>query len=141
MASVGVIAVVIHPDEAAWREAVQNGLPRVMVFDGEPDESALVEALRHGATGAISSAALHLLIRAMRPAEGLAPALTPRELDIVRSIEDGKSVKQTAEALGISPRTVDNVQRFLFTKLGVRNRKEAVARCHMLGLLDLDGGG
>ncbi len=137
---IGVIAVVIHSDEAAWREAARQGLPRVVVFDDEPDDVAFADALRHGATGAISSSALTLLLSTIRPTETFAPALTPREVDVLRSIQDGKSVKETGEALGISPRTVDNVQRFLFTKLGVRNRRQAVARCHELGLFDADGG-
>jgi DNA-binding CsgD family transcriptional regulator len=44
-------------------------------------------------------------------------------------------VKQTAVALGIAHKTVENLQGRLFAKLGVRNRAQAVLRAHTLGLL------
>ena len=42
--------------------------------------------------------------------------LTPREHQILHSIDRGESVKQTARALGISPKTVENLQSRLFTQ-------------------------
>ena len=54
--------------------------------------------------------------------------LTDRETQILVAIADGLSVKQTALQLGISPKTVENTQRPLFRKLGVRNRSQAVAK-------------
>ena len=44
-------------------------------------------------------------------------------------------MKQTARDLGIAPKTVENLQGRLFRKLGARNRAQAVARAHALGLL------
>ena len=63
------------------------------------------------------------------------PSLTPREIDILASIDRGEVVKQTARQLGISEKTVQNIQSRLFRKLGARNRAQAVARAHELGLL------
>src|SRR6266705_5344358 len=68
-----------------------------------------------------------------RRAAGQAP--TPREREILVSIDRGESVKQTARALGISVKTVENLQRRLFRRLGVRNRAQAVAAAHARGLL------
>ena len=62
--------------------------------------------------------------------------LTPRERQILVSIDRGESVKQTARSLGISPKTVENLQSRLFTKLDVRNRAQAVSHAHGLGILD-----
>jgi DNA-binding CsgD family transcriptional regulator len=67
--------------------------------------------------------------------DGAAPSLTPREREILASIDRGESVKQTARALGISAKTVENLQGRLFRKLGVRNRAQAVAAAHARGLL------
>ena len=61
--------------------------------------------------------------------------LTPRAVQILRSIEAGELMKQTARNLGISPRTVENTQRVLFRKLGVRNRAQAIARAYALSIL------
>jgi DNA-binding CsgD family transcriptional regulator len=56
-------------------------------------------------------------------------------MDIIQSITRGEVIKQTAIALGISAKTVENLQSRLFRKLGVRNRAQAVARAHSLGLI------
>jgi hypothetical protein len=47
-------------------------------------------------------------------------------------------VKQTARALGISAKTVENLQSRLFRKLDVRNRAQAVSRAHALGMLAVE---
>jgi DNA-binding CsgD family transcriptional regulator len=57
---------------------------------------------------------------------GELPALTARESDIAASLAQGHSIRQTARALGISPKTAENTQTRLFRKLGVRNRAEAL---------------
>jgi DNA-binding NarL/FixJ family response regulator len=62
--------------------------------------------------------------------------LTMRERQILASIDRGESVKQTARALGISPKTVENLQSRLFSKMDVRNRAQAISHAHDLSLLD-----
>jgi two-component system, NarL family, nitrate/nitrite response regulator NarL len=81
---------------------------------------------------------LQMLVAALRSpiAQGPAPTLTPREQDLLRSVAAGESVKQTARSLGIAVKTVENTQRMLFRKLGVRNRSQAVAVAADRGLLN-----
>jgi DNA-binding CsgD family transcriptional regulator len=55
--------------------------------------------------------------------------------DIAASLARGHSIRQTARALGISPKTVENTQTRLFRRLGVRNRAEALGALEALGLL------
>lgn len=62
--------------------------------------------------------------------------LTPREKEILSSISRGHATKQTARMLGISIRTVENLQGNLFKKLRVHNRAAALVAAHDLGLLD-----
>jgi DNA-binding NarL/FixJ family response regulator len=64
--------------------------------------------------------------------------LTSRELDILRSIARGDSVRQTASSLGISVKTVENTQARLFRKLGVRNRAEALLVAYELGVVSAE---
>ena len=64
-------------------------------------------------------------------------SLTPREREILASIDRGDSVRQTARSLGIAVKTVENLQGRLFRKLGVRNRAQAVAAAHNRGLLSV----
>jgi DNA-binding NarL/FixJ family response regulator len=63
-------------------------------------------------------------------------ALTPREKEILNSISRGHATKQTARLLGISIRTVENLQSNLFKKLRVHSRAAALVAAHDLGLLD-----
>lgn len=64
------------------------------------------------------------------------PDLTGRELDILRSIELGHTVRQTARTLGIAIKTVENTQSWLFRKLNARNRAGALVTAHGLGLVE-----
>jgi DNA-binding NarL/FixJ family response regulator len=63
-------------------------------------------------------------------------ALTPREKEILISVSRGHATKQTARQLGISIRTVENLQSNLFRKLRVHSRAAALVAAHELGLLD-----
>ncbi|WP_428929087.1 LuxR C-terminal-related transcriptional regulator [Marinibacterium sp. SX1] len=54
--------------------------------------------------------------------------LTRRERQVAMLMTEGRTSKQIAEALGISPRTVEAHRGRLFDKLGVRNTAECVAR-------------
>ena len=55
------------------------------------------------------------------------PHLTPRQVDVLRLLEQGRSTKQIAAELHLSPETVRNHVRRLFQALGVNSRLEAVA--------------
>src|SRR5262245_13256789 len=55
------------------------------------------------------------------------PHLTPRQVEVLRLLEQGRSTKQIAEELHLSNETVRNHIRRLFQALGVHSRLEAVA--------------
>lgn len=63
-----------------------------------------------------------------------APHLTVREREVLGSITSGHTIRQTSRVLGITPRTVENVQGRLYRKLGARNRLEAIVRADAWGL-------
>ena len=52
--------------------------------------------------------------------------LTKREIEVLESVCEGRSNKEVATVLGISPRTVEIHRANVFTKLGVRNIAAAV---------------
>jgi DNA-binding CsgD family transcriptional regulator len=56
-----------------------------------------------------------------------ARGLTPRESEVVRWVALGRSSAAAAEALGISPRTVDKHLERAYAKLGVNGRSQAAA--------------
>jgi len=61
--------------------------------------------------------------------------LTPREMDVMFCLVEGKSVKQSAESLGIGPSTVGNHKSRLMKKLGVHKTIELVHLVIREGLL------
>jgi PAS domain S-box-containing protein len=58
------------------------------------------------------------------------PHLTPRQVEVLRLLEQGRSTKQIAAELHLSTETVRNHIRRLFRALGVNSRLEAVAAAH-----------
>ena len=59
---------------------------------------------------------------------GTPPAhLTPRQAEVLRHLEQGRSTKQIAQELHVSTETVRNHVRHLLRALGVNTRLEAVA--------------
>jgi non-specific serine/threonine protein kinase len=62
-----------------------------------------------------------------RPEDLVRGRLTPREIEVLRLIVDGKSNVEIADALFISPRTVSVHVTHILEKLGVENRSAAVA--------------
>jgi DNA-binding CsgD family transcriptional regulator len=58
--------------------------------------------------------------------------LTGRERDIARSVADGRTNREVAAALHISPKTVENQLSRIYAKLGVRSRTELARLMHEL---------
>ncbi|MEP6651217.1 MAG: helix-turn-helix transcriptional regulator, partial [Lapillicoccus sp.] len=50
--------------------------------------------------------------------------LTPRERQIVQLLVDGRTTRETAGALFLSPKTVEYHLRHVYTKLDITNRRE-----------------
>ena len=87
-------------------------------------ENELVLAIRHAAAG---KSHVTEEIRSQLAAEPPLPALTPRQLDVLKSITNGLSNPDIAQELGIDTATVKTHIAKIFEKLGVANRSEAVA--------------
>jgi DNA-binding NarL/FixJ family response regulator len=129
---------------------------RVVVIGPEHDvHTAMANALHGGARAVLADTdadellpAVNSLVRAgylvaaedvIRPLLTGGPTrttLTRRERDILASIARGHSVGETANTLGIAIKTVQSQQRQLFSKLGARNRLDALTRARTLGLVD-----
>lgn len=63
--------------------------------------------------------------RQRAPAEALVAALTPRERDVLALVGDGLPNREIASALNLSPDTVKDHLRRIYTKLGVDTRLHA----------------
>ena len=68
----------------------------------------------------------------------LVAGLTARELDVLRAIARGQSMKEMARALRISPKTVDNHTQNIYSKIGVKTRGGATLFAIEHGLVGSD---
>jgi DNA-binding NarL/FixJ family response regulator len=160
----GGVGILVEPDSSQWEMARALGA-HVVLVTSQPTDEVVVDAVVRGADAIVDArmgiadivdaidtvagggtllapAQVRALIHALRtrPEPGEPLELTARERDILLSVQEGDSIKQTARRLGISGKTVENLQSRLFRKLGVRNRAQAVARAHALGMLPADEG-
>lgn len=131
-----VAATTARPNDMI--EYIRRGADAVLDTDASAED--VLDAIETVAAGGVyltSTQAREVVHRLRGKTVGVPdkPRLTPRESDILRSIERGEAVKQTARALEISEKTVQNIQSRLFRKLGARNRAQAITRAYELGLL------
>ncbi|WP_244177900.1 helix-turn-helix transcriptional regulator, partial [Streptomyces atriruber] len=70
------------------------------------------------------------------PSRAVALGLTARERDVLRLVAAGRSNRQIAQELFISPKTASVHVSNILPKLGASGRGEAAAVAHRLGLLD-----
>ena len=65
-------------------------------------------------------------------------ALTPREQQVMRLLAEGISIKEIAERLFISPKTVENHRTNIMSKLELHSAVELIRYAARLGLIDVD---
>ncbi|QBD83648.1 response regulator transcription factor [Ktedonosporobacter rubrisoli] len=69
------------------------------------------------------------------PDQAFIDPLSTREQEVLELLAQGASNQEIARALVIAPNTVKRHVQAILTKLGVRNRTQAVARAQKLRLL------
>jgi PAS domain S-box-containing protein len=69
------------------------------------------------------------------PRRGDAPALTPRQLEVLKLLSEGKSVKEIGKQLYLSEATVRNHVRSLLQALGAHSQLEVLAKAREVGIL------
>ena len=126
-----VVILTVFEDEAKISQAISAGACGYLLKTSTPDEiaAAIVETFHGGSPMSphVAVSVVNLLARLTRPTTPRI-ALSPRELELLRHMVDGRTAKEIAAQLDISIHTADTHTRNLYTKLGVRSRAAAVAR-------------
>ncbi|MGB0386975.1 MAG: response regulator [Ardenticatenaceae bacterium] len=129
-----VLALSAYDDKHYVRGMVAVGAMGYLMKEEAP--SVIVKAVRAAAQGEnwFSPSIMAVLNRTpnLEPSRG---RLTPRQLQILHLIAEGKTNRAIAYALGISQKTVEKHAQALFTKLGANSRAEAAVLATRAGLL------
>lgn len=126
-----IIALTMYDGDAAIRRALDAGARGYLLKDMLLTD--LVSAVRAVGRGdRVMSAAV-----AQRLAEHPGRALSPRELQVLRLVGEGRTNKEIAEAIGRSDEVVKLHLKNVFSKLRVADRTQAVTVALARGLLEL----
>ncbi len=135
-----VLVLTMHEEEEYVVHLVRAGASGYLVKDSAAGELlAAVRALAkgHGYFGPYAARVLAEQYRHPEVAQAQDPygALTAREREVFHLVVDGKTTKEVAKALGISPKTAENHRTRLMEKLDVHNSAELVRYAARRGLL------
>ena len=119
--------------------ALSAGADGYLLKDSTPDQVRDGVAITLDGGAPVSPAAAVYLIDLLRQTPPDAPhaapsgdnGLTAREHDLLRAFAAGRSYKEAARDLGISPHTVGNHVKSIYRKLEVRSRSEALRAAGM----------
>ena len=130
---VRVVILTTYESDSSILPAIEAGAQGYLLKAAPEDE--ILAGIRSVASGGMAlapSIAVRLVRAAAAPAT---PALSPRELDVLRLVAAGQSNPEIATALFIGDATVKTHLQKVFAKLEVTDRTRAVTRAMELGLL------
>jgi len=125
------IMLTIENDSRKVFESLKAGATGYLVKNLPPTQIlAAVQEVHRGGSPMSSQIARLLVQQFQQAAPGVVPQprLTPREKEVLELTTKGYRSKEIADALGLSPQTVETHFRNIYEKLHVRSRAEAVAR-------------
>jgi NarL family two-component system response regulator LiaR len=125
--AIQVIVLTSYLEEALVQRAVQAGAIGYLLKNTSAER--LAEAIRGAREGrtAIDAAAVPLLVQAVHQPQRLGHDLTEREQQVLVQLVSGKTNREIARAMLLSPGTVRVYVSNVLAKLNVSNRTEATA--------------
>jgi len=134
--TVKILVLSAHDDPLYIRELLESGASGYLVKEEAPE--TIVDAVRgvaHGEQGWVSRRIAAQMVSWMRGDEVEDIKLTPREMDVLRLVVDGKTNQNIGVLLGISEKTVEKYLYSIFGKLEVTSRVEAAVYAVREGLV------
>jgi two-component system, NarL family, response regulator NreC len=132
-----VLVLTMHFSEELAREVLRCGaLGYVLKSDAHSELLAAVDHVRHGQpffTNRLQVSMAQSYARtpgdAVEPdADTVLPSspLTPREIEVVRLLAEGRSNKEVASTLGVSTRTIESHRNHIMNKMGFESFSELI---------------
>jgi len=133
-----VILLTMHTDDAFVLEALRNGISGyVLKIQAALD---LVQAIREVARGAVylSPGVSQVVVEAYLTNANLPPdPLSSRERQVLQFVAEGKTTKDIAVLLGVSPKTAESRRMRIMSKLGIHHTAGLVRYAIRRGLIDV----
>ncbi|MGD9049839.1 MAG: response regulator transcription factor [Anaerolineae bacterium] len=139
MPHVGIIFVTMFEDDEFIFKGLQAGGRGYILKDADPDTMLrAIRAVAHGES-LLGSTVAQKVMRQFSALPGkqapLVDDLTPRELEVLKLIAEGRSNSEIAKELVISEKTVKNHINNIFSKLHVYDRSQAMLYAIRKGLV------
>ncbi len=128
----GIIILTMHADESYLLRALNVGVKGYLLKESaEEDLQLAIKAVANGKpffSRAINETLLEDYMRMLKQ-QGLSDTfdlLTAREKEVLQLLAEGKTNKEVAQLLDVSPYTVESHRTNLMQKLGIHNTAEIV---------------
>lgn len=139
--SVRVLILSMHSDQAYVTQAVQAGARGYLLKESAGAE--LIEAIAAVAAGksyfspAVAQVVFDDYVKGLmeRGITDRFDALSEREREVLQLVAEGRSSKEIADVLSISPATVETHRTHVLQKLGLRNTAEVVRYATRRGIV------
>ena len=141
--TVRVLALSMHADRRFVNKMLQAGAAGYMLKDCAFEELAVAIQTVAGGQNYLSSQIASIVLKdylhhALPTVTPDVPVLTPRKLEILQLLAEGKSTKQVADVLHVSPKTVETHRKQIMDKLGVYTIAELTKYAVREGLTSLE---
>lgn len=134
-----VVFLTMHPDVVFATRALEAGASAYVLKHSAPDEliAAIREALGGGTfiSAALRNPALEELLDPSKKHVRTTLDLTARQREVLQLLAEGKSAKEVAALLQISPRTVETHKYKIMDELGAKTSAELVQHAIKHGLI------
>ena len=129
------IVLTMHPEVNYATEALEAGASGYVLKHSAPDE--LVTAVREALAGRtyITPRVAGEVMEALRSGGGRKARLTSRQREVLQLVAEGKSAKEVAALLDLSPRTVESHKYAIMEQIGVKTSAELIQYAIKQGLV------
>jgi DNA-binding NarL/FixJ family response regulator len=125
-----IVVLTMHKETQLAADAFRAGVSGYLLKVSPGEE--LIEAIQQVAQGRsyvttmLAKDLISLLIEASGPAPGDSSPLTPRQREVLQLIAEGRTMKEVAAILGISPRTAESHKYEIMQVLGATTTAELI---------------
>ena len=123
-----IIFLTMHPDPTYAAEAFRTGASGYVLKSSAAEElvTAIQEALRGRVyvTPLVAGDVMHQLMQDPHAQEKVSAELTQRQREVLQLVAEGRSAKEIAEILKVSPRTVEFHKYRIMETLGLHTTAE-----------------